>query len=122
MNRVRIAILGSSPCGQCTSACCRQNGHDYAALLEGEEVRRFAPYSVAARVMAGDRIVVEKVLPYVDGRCVFLGEAGDCLVYDDRPAACRAFECVRHFNRDGTGGHDVFLRRNPGVLAMLERM
>jgi Fe-S-cluster containining protein len=123
MSRLRIAILGASPCGQCTSACCRQNGHAYAALLQGEEVRRFAPYATHARIDAGDgRVVVERVLPYVDGRCVFLGEDGDCLVYDDRPAACRAFECVRHFNREGVARHDVFLRRNPRVLALLERM
>lgn len=122
MNRIRIAILGASPCGRCTSACCRQNGHDYAALLQGDELRRFAPYAVDARIEAGGRIVIEKVLPYVEGRCVFLGDAGDCLVYEDRPAACRAFECVRHFNRDGIGAHDAFLRRNPRVLAMLEQM
>ena len=123
MPRLRIAILGASPCGQCTSACCRQNGHAYAALLEGDEVRRFAPYAIDARIDAGDgRVLVEKVLPYVDGRCVFLGEDGDCLVYEDRPAACRAFECVRHFNREGIDNHDVFLRRNTSVLALLQQM
>jgi Fe-S-cluster containining protein len=123
MPRLRIAILGSSPCGQCTSACCRQNGHAYAALLEGEEVRRFAPYAIDARINAGGgRVLVERVLPYLGGRCVFLGDDGECLVYEDRPAACRAFECVRHFNRNGIGKHDVFLRRNPRVLEMLERI
>ena len=123
MPRVRIAILGSSPCGRCTAACCRQNGHAYAALLVGEDVRRFAPYAIDARIDPGDgRVVVEKVLPYVDGRCVFLGQGGECLVYDDRPAACRAFECVRHFNGEGIDRHDVFLRRNPQVLDLLERM
>jgi Fe-S-cluster containining protein len=122
MRRLRIAILGASPCGQCTSACCRQNGHDYAALLDGDEARRFAAYSVHARISTGHGVIVERVLPYVEGRCVFLGEGGDCLVYDDRPAACRAFECVRQFNRQGVGGHDVFLRRNPSVLRMLEQL
>ena len=123
MKRLRIAILGASPCGQCTSACCRQNGHDYAALLQGDEVRRFAAYAIDARIDAGDgRVVVEKVLPYVAGRCIFLGEGRECLVYGDRPAACRAFECVRHFNRHGVGRHDVFLTRNPGVREMLDRM
>jgi Fe-S-cluster containining protein len=119
MPRLRIAILGSSPCGGCTSACCRQNGHDYAALLAGEEVRRFAAYAIQVRVDAGDRVVVESVLPYVDGRCIFLGDDGDCLVYEDRPAACRAFECVRAFNREGIGQHQRFLQLNPTVLQML---
>jgi Fe-S-cluster containining protein len=123
MKRVRIAILGGSPCGHCTSACCRQNGHDYAALLQGQEVRRFAPYAIDARINAGGAgVVVEKVLPYIDGRCVFLGEGGACLVYEDRPQACRAFECVRHFNRHGVGRHDVFLDRNPCVLEMLGQL
>jgi len=122
VKRLRIAILGASPCGQCTAACCRQNGHDYAALLEGDEVRRFAPYAIDASINAGGRVVIEKVLPYIDGRCVFLGDEGACLVYQDRPAACRAFECVRHFNRDGIGRHDVFLGRNPRVLEMLAGM
>ena len=122
MKSVRIAILGASPCGRCTSACCRQNGHDYAALLQGDEVRRFAPYAIDARIEAGGRVVVEKVLPYIDGRCTFLGDGGDCLVYEDRPAACRAFECVRHFNRVGVGRHDIFLSRNPRVLEMLEQL
>jgi Fe-S-cluster containining protein len=122
LKRLRIAILGASPCGQCTAACCRQNGHAYAALLEGDEVRRFAPYAIDTRIDAGGCVVVERVLPYVDGRCVFLGDEGECLVYDARPAACRAFECVRHFNRDGVGRHDVFLARNPRVLEMLEEL
>ena len=122
MNRVRIAILGASPCGQCTSACCRQNGHAYAALLQGDEVRRCAPYAIDARMNARGRVVVEKVLPYVEGRCIFLAQDGECLVYDDRPAACRDFECVRHFNRGGIGRHDVFLERNPQVLETLERI
>ena len=121
MKRLRIAILGASPCGQCTAACCRQNGHDYAALLEGDEVRRFAPYAIDARIEAGGRLVVERVLPYIDGRCVFLGESGECLVYEDRPQACRAFECVRHYNRHGVGRHDVFLERNLCVRDLLER-
>ena len=122
MKRVRIAIFGASPCGQCTAACCRQNGHEYAALLQGDEVRRFAPYAIDARIRAGGRVVVEKVLPYVEGRCVFLGEGGECLVYEDRPQACRAFECVRHFSRHGVGRHDVFLERNPRVLEMLGQL
>ena len=122
VKRIRIAILGPSPCGRCTSACCRQNGHEFAALLAGDEVRRFAPYAVDVPIAAGERIVYEKVLPYVDRRCIFLGETGECLVYDDRPAACRAFECVRLFNRDGVGRHDLFLSRNPHVREMLQEL
>ena len=122
MRRLRLAIVGSSPCDRCTAACCRQNGHDYAALLQGDEVRRFAAYSVDARIRDGDRIVVERVLPYVRGRCVFLGEDDRCLVYEHRPEACRAFECTRGFNRHGIGRHDRFLLLNPRVREMLESL
>ena len=120
---VRIAIVGESPCDLCTAACCRQNGHEYAALLQGEEVRRFAPFSADARIDAGGgRVVVEKVLPYVNGRCQFLGAGDRCTIYEDRPAACRAFQCVAHFNRDGIGAHGEFLRRNPPVLNLLNSL
>jgi Fe-S-cluster containining protein len=122
MNRVRIAIVGDSPCDRCTAACCKQSGHEYSALLEGDEVRRFAPYAVAARIHRGDMIVVEKVLPYVNGRCIFLGDDDRCLVYEARPNACRVFECTKRFNRLGVGKHDEFLTRNPRVLQLLESL
>ncbi|MGH7214382.1 MAG: YkgJ family cysteine cluster protein [Tepidisphaeraceae bacterium] len=120
--RLRLAILGESPCGQCYAACCRQNGHAYAALLEEDEARRFGPFSVAARIDNGTCVVVERVLPYRDGRCVFLGEDDRCTVYEDRPRACRAFQCVNAYNREGVGRHGEFLARNPLVLAMLESL
>jgi Fe-S-cluster containining protein len=121
MRRVRIAIVGASPCGLCTAACCKQNGHVYAALLDGDEVRRFAPWSIDAPIHNGPRVVVEKVLPYVNGRCVFLGEDDRCRVYEARPRACRAFECASQFNRHGIDRHAEFLVRNPSVLEMLQR-
>jgi Fe-S-cluster containining protein len=120
MLRVRIAIVGASPCQQCTAACCKQNGHTYSALLEGDELRRFAPYSTNARIRSGDRVVIEKVLPYVNGRCIFLGDDDRCLVYDSRPNSCRAFECTKHFNLNGIGRHGDFLERNSIVLKLLE--
>jgi Fe-S-cluster containining protein len=122
MRRVRWAILGGSPCGQCTAACCTQNGHDYAALLDGDEVRRLAAYAVSVVIRSGGGVVVERVLTYVGGRCIFLGDDDRCLIYDDRPAACRAFECVTAFNRDGVGRHGTFLVRNPRVRQMLANL
>jgi Fe-S-cluster containining protein len=119
---VRIAIVGGSPCELCTAACCKQNGHDYAALLSEHEIRKFAAFSVDAPIRDGERVVIEKVLPYVDGRCQFLGGDDRCRIYDDRPAACRAFQCVEHFNADGPGRHSLFLQRNDRVLALLESL
>jgi Fe-S-cluster containining protein len=124
MRTLRLAILGDSPCHLCFAACCRQNGHEYAVLLEGDERRRFAPFAADARVDSGTHVAVEKVLPYRDGRCVFLGADDRCLVYDDRPVNCRRFQCVGGFNRSGADavGHGAFLERNPAVLAMLEAL
>lgn len=122
MASVRLAILGHSPCHVCTAACCRQNGHDYAAILRGDEVRKFAPFAIDVPFRAQGGVIVERVLPYVHGRCQFLDEDDRCRIYDDRPAACRAFECIPHFNREGIGRHGLFLKRNPRVREMLESL
>jgi len=117
MRTIRIAILGGSPCDRCWAACCKQNGHGYAALLRGDEVRKFAAFSTPARIQQGTRVVIEHVLPYVHGRCQFLGDDDRCTIYEDRPAACRAFQCIDHFSVRGLG---TFLQRNPRVREMLE--
>lgn len=123
--RFRLAILGDSPCDQCVAACCKQNGHAFAVLLEGDgERRRFAPWAQDVPVDAGGRcVVVERVLPYRDGRCPFLDAHDRCTIYDDRPTNCRRFQCVTGYHHGGAdvSGHDAFLRRNPHVLAILER-
>jgi Fe-S-cluster containining protein len=118
----RLAILGQSPCHLCYAACCKQNGHDYAVLLEGDERQRFGPFAMDVRIDDGERTVVERVLPYREGRCVFLGEDDRCTVYDDRPMNCRRFQCVRYFRQGGADspGHGEFLVRNPRVLEILE--
>jgi Fe-S-cluster containining protein len=123
MRRIRIAIFGDSPCDGCVAACCKQNGHAYAAVLRGEEVRRFAPFAVDVPIERADgRVVFERVLPYVNGRCQFLGDDERCTIYEDRPGACRAFQCVGAFNAEGLGMHGMFLERNPRVRVMLEML
>jgi Fe-S-cluster containining protein len=119
---LRLAILGSSPCDRCTAACCKQNGHEYAVLLEGDERRKFAAFAVDA-LMAGDACsVVEKVLPYREGRCVFLGGDDRCTIYEDRPMNCRRFECVTGYHQAGADltTHSRFLSLNPAVRRLLE--
>ena len=122
MRSLRLAILGSSPCHLCRANCCRQNGHEYAVLLEADEWRRFAPFCVEVRVDAGACVTTERVLPYREGRCQFLGPDDRCAIYDDRPANCRRFECAPGYHARGgdVTGHSEFLRRNPDVLSMLE--
>jgi len=125
MRTLRLAILGDSPCGLCDAACCKRNGHAFAVLLRGERERtRFAPWSIDFPFDAGAGVVVlERVLPYDDdGRCQFLDGADRCRIYDDRPQACRAFQCVTSFNEHAVGRHGAFLERNPRVRAMLDAL
>ncbi len=122
---IRIAIVGQSPCEGCGAWCCRQNGHDYAAILEPDELPRFRPFAATA-VFAPPSADphaparTEYVLPYVAGRCQFLGDDNLCTIYDARPRACRAFQCIDHFHAQGHGRHGPFLIRNPDALRQLE--
>jgi Fe-S-cluster containining protein len=123
MRRIRIAIVGPSPCTKCVAACCKQNGHEYAVLLQGDdERRRFAAFSVGAPMQSNNRVVVERVLPYRDGKCQFLGQDDLCTIYEDRPLSCRQFECTLSYNVGGVGRHGRFLQLNPHVLTLLESM
>ena len=125
---LRLAVVGASPCGQCWAACCKRSVSEYAVLLQGDaERRRFAAWSVTLAVRddaAGGIVRHERVIPYRDdpdgpGRCPFLGSDDRCTIYDDRPRACRAFECARHFNQHGFGRHGLFLRGNEAVVEVL---
>lgn len=60
----------------------------------------------------------ESVLPYVAGRCRFLGQDHLRTVYDHRPASCRSFKCVTYFNAEAMNSRGEFLRRNPAVLML----
>ena len=101
--KLRIAIVGASPCDQCVAACCKQNGHEFAAILDEDERRRFGPFAQMVAIRRSDgTLVSEFVLPYRDGRCQFLGDDDRCTIYDDRPRACRVFECRRSSMRVGS--------------------
>ena len=118
--RVRIAVIGASPCERCFAACCRRTVSEFAVLLDGDaERRRFASWSITLRVAdEAGTVRHERVIPYRDERCPFLGDDDRCAIYDDRPAACRDFECTRHF--DPRRGHGLFLRANQDVARLLE--
>jgi Fe-S-cluster containining protein len=118
--RIRLAVVGESPCHLCHAACCKQKGHEYAVLLRGDEVRRFAAFAVQVPVEAEGTRVVEWVLPYRAGRCQFLDGGDRCLIYEDRPGACREFQCSGAFNAQGVGRHGRFLDLNPEVARILE--
>jgi Fe-S-cluster containining protein len=120
MPRLRLAILGSSPCNLCYAACCKQNGPAYSVLLEPHEYSKFLPFAVDYPVHNGSFRAVEKVLPYKNQRCVFLGEDDLCTIYEDRPQSCRKFECIRGYQP--AGAHSEFLQRNPRVVEVLRTL
>jgi len=121
MKTIRIAILGASPCDRCVAACCKQNGHEFAAILDEDERARFGPFAQLVSLKRSDgALVSEFVLPYRDGRCQFLGADDRCTIYDDRPRNCRRFECVRFFRSEPDRSHGAFLRRNPVALRAIE--
>lgn len=117
---MRLAVVGQTPCHLCYAACCKQNGHEYAVLLEGDEQRKFAPFAVDVKIQSDGHPIIEKALPYRDGRCQFLGEDDLCTIYEDRPQNCRRFECLSSYRP--TGEHGIFLQRNTRVLRLLETL
>lgn len=121
---IRIAVLGDSPCAQCIAACCKQNGHEFAVLLEGDERRRFAAFSMDVPIRQAGRTVIERVIPYKSGRCPFLAAADRCTIYEDRPANCRRFQCAPgyHFAGSDMHAHSEFLTRNPRVMGILDAL
>jgi len=124
MPTIRLAVLGQSPCFACAAACCKQNGHDYAVLLQDLERRKFTPFAQPVTINNHLAPVVVLVLPYRNARCVFLGQDDRCTIYEDRPLNCQRFQCVPGFRIDGPDGpqHSEFLKMNPQVLDMLQRL
>jgi Fe-S-cluster containining protein len=122
--RLRLAIIGPSPCERCVAACCKQNGHDYAVLLEGDERRKFAAFAAEVPIRDGRGVTIERVLPYRDGRCQFLDADDRCTIYEDRPINCRRFECAwrYHFGGSTVQEHEPFLIRNPHVQRILDQL
>jgi Fe-S-cluster containining protein len=93
-------------------------------LLRGDdERRRFAAFAVDVTMRdAGNRVLVERVLPYREGRCQFLGDDDRCTIYEDRPQSCREFECAPFYNARGIGRHARFLELNPRVERLLSEL
>ncbi len=79
-----MAIVVDLPCERCRGTCC--TGHRGVLLDDGS------------------------ILPFVDGRCPHLTEAGRCGIYETRPRGCRDFDCSQEAG---------YLRTHPSVAALL---
>ncbi|HEX2914890.1 MAG TPA: YkgJ family cysteine cluster protein [Chloroflexia bacterium] len=82
----------------CAALCCTI--FKFVALTE-EEAASGRYHLIEARAGCGCEVcseMREKGLRYslakkADGSCVYLTEAGRCGIYEERPAACRRFNC-----------------------------
>jgi len=99
------------PCEKCQAYCCKQRGHDFAVLLADDEVEQYEH--------AGLNKDQEWCLPYVDGKCVYLGDDDRCSIYDRRPQLCRDFNCVLGYKLKGDC-HSYFLEDHPEVVSLIE--
>lgn len=77
------------PCGEC-NACCR-TFHQIHLRPDETRTRRRLPHTYLSA--APGLPLGYQVLGYTEtGACPMLGEAG-CTIYDDRPLACRTYDC-----------------------------
>lgn len=107
--------LPDPPCTSCSAVCCWQNDHDFAVLLEeGEDY----PDAVDYHGLWGRNGKVERVLPYVGGKCVYL-KNNRCSIYENRPQGCREFNCWSYYRSRGDK-HGTFVAENPEVRELLE--
>lgn len=95
------------PCDQCNAACCQYKYGEYAVHLAEDE-----DYPEAVQFEEHPNVFI-KVIPYRDGKCVYL-EGNRCSIYENRPFLCRQFNCRLLSRRCG------FMEENPQLLKMLE--
>lgn len=113
--------LPDPPCDQCDGACCKRGdtGHEYAVLLEpGEQTKFTLAVQKPERNFMGDKTKMW-VIPYRKGVCVYLGSDNRCTVHDDKPALCKAFNCLASWKAWEGKRHGYFLDDNPKVVALL---
>lgn len=81
--------MSDVPCASCR-VCCRHQ----LVILTPEDEPRITAYDFREIVGAG--IAIKVLNARADGECVHLGPDG-CLIYDQRPEVCRAYDCRKQF-------------------------
>jgi Fe-S-cluster containining protein len=94
-----------------------QEGHFRARvatwLLESVEIERFRG---VAKLTESDGWAI----PFDhNGDCVFL-KNDRCSIYEERPVACRTFNCLAGYEAHGPGRHSFFLQDSPDVLRLAQ--
>lgn len=74
-------------CDGCPGRCCTGRFWTSIEITEHEQ-----SIPLFADVMVKD-VDDKHVIPFVEGRCVFLSKVGKCTIYEDRPSSCRSYVC-----------------------------
>lgn len=109
------------PCNYCNGACCRQTwNHAYAVVLDEDELEGldYVVYNDPDPCFPEDAQI--SVLPYVDGKCIYLDQDNKCSVYDHRPKRCREFSCLSGYDFSTGRTNSFFLEDNPDVVKLIE--
>lgn len=86
-----------------------------AVLLDDDEAKLFP----AAIQYSDERLWV---LPYVDGKCPYLGDDDRCTIYAQRPVGWQEFNCrAAYFSQQNGTQHAWFLLDNPHVIELIEK-
>lgn len=89
-----VELAGSFECRRC-GECCRPRGY---VTVEGDEVVRMAA-QVGVPIVEFTRVYTRlspgrdglHLVEKSDGSCIFLSEAGECIVHAVKPRQCRDF-------------------------------
>lgn len=106
------------PCDKCQAYCCKGEGmgHEYAVILESDEVERFKDIAVNH----GTETDVEMVIPYGDDRNCILLKDDKCSRYDDRPSRCKAYNCRYFLNYYDIGKPAMEIAQHPDLWDILK--
>lgn len=114
--------LTPPPCSQCTAACCRQDAFSHrkvSVILNQDEYAQF-PEAIPCGYASSRTQPDELGLPYVDGKCIHLGDDNRCKIYDRRPDGCVDFSCVDGYCSRPRGEHSWFLADRPALVQLIE--
>lgn len=119
---VVLPVLGNrqdAPCDRCTGLCCTSAAGFNALHVYRYEAfaRYFAEWLIPNQSMIGDY-----TLRFVNDRCPLLQADGRCGAYDQRPVACRAFNCLEGAQSDYHNPSRASLRYWSDIQRNLEKL
>lgn len=119
----RLKRLTDPPCDGCTGVCCKSPVHKFAVILDSEEEDNYTHVWLdedGVSAEEGSEGPLFPVIPYKDGKCIYLGSDNRCTIYERRPNLCREFSCLSGYRAHGDEGHGFFLEDHPEVVELIE--